>query len=192
LRILESQHGDDHDSDVSTQANHNPDSVLFTHDRLYKHNLVRINYTTYDIRRSQDVVNTSTSHNNIMTLAHTDNGENSDPFRYARVLGVYHANVVYTGPGMVGYEPRRMEFLWVRWYQRVRTTGWRWDAYKLDRIKFLPVAAEDAFGFINPLDVLRACHVIPAFARGRLHADGVGLSRCAMDASDWEMYYLNP
>ena len=127
-----------------------------------------------------------------MVFANADHAdENSHPFRYAQVLGVYHANVVYIGPGMDGYEPHQMEFLWVRWYQQMHTTRSCWMSHRLDRLQFLPVAAEDAFGFVDPSDILRACHVIPAFARGKLHQDGIGMSRCARDASDWTTYYLN-
>ena len=174
------------------QTENCPDKVLFKHDHIYLHHILRINYTTYDVRRSQDVVNASTLHCNVMVLAE----ENADqdpsqfhPFRYARVLGVYHVNVVYMGPGIVGYEPRRMEFLRVRWYRAVGVIGWR--DYKLDCIRFPPLADEDAFGFIDPSDVLRACHIIPSFARGKTHSDGRGLSLCARDSSDWAVYYVN-
>ncbi|KIM74574.1 hypothetical protein PILCRDRAFT_14341 [Piloderma croceum F 1598] len=78
-----------------------PNSVLFLYDRMYEHNLLRINYTTYDVRRSQDAVNASTSHYNIMMLnkpANDNDSDNDYPFKYARVLGTYHVNVVYVGP----------------------------------------------------------------------------------------------
>ena len=45
------------------------EQVYIAADRLYKHNLMRINYTTYDVRRAQDIVNPSTFHCNIMLLA---------------------------------------------------------------------------------------------------------------------------
>lgn len=112
------------------------------------------------------------------------------PFNYARVLGVYHVNAVYIGPGMVDYQPHRLEFLWVRWLQPIEPAFRGWDARKLDRVRFLPVAGEDAFGFVNPLDVLRGCHIIPRFAKGRLHDDGKGLSPCAGDSIDWAQYYV--
>jgi hypothetical protein len=169
-----------------------PDSVLIKHDRLYKHSIMRINYTTYDVRRSQDVVKASTSHFNIMVLADRDDGQfssNFHPFRYARVLGVYHVNVVYIGPGMVDYHPRRMEILWVRWYQSVGSSVQ--NAFKLHLIRFLPVADAEAFGFVDPLDIVRGCHIIPAFAKGKRHVDGRGLSRYAADSSDWNAYYVN-
>jgi hypothetical protein len=179
---------------LHAHAEHNPGDVLFKHDRMYAHNILRINYTTYDVRRSQDVVNASTSHCNVMILADRadrDDDRDTNRFRYARILGVYHINVVYIGPGMVDYQPRRMEFLWVRWYQNLGTTSTAWRECKLDSIRFLPVADEDAFGFINPSDVLRGCHVIPSFARGKAHPDGRGLSLCARNSLDWAAYYVN-
>jgi len=140
---------------------------------------MRINYTTYDVRRAQDVINPSTSHCNIMVLADaSEDGHSSSDhrFRYAQVLGVYHANIVYVGPGMLDRQPRRLEFLWVRWYRTVNTINAGWAARKLDRVQFASMSDNDAFGFVDPSDVLRSCHIIPAFVRGRLHADGKGLS----------------
>jgi hypothetical protein len=113
------------------------------------------------------------------------------PFRYARVLGTYHVNVVYVGPGMLDYQPRRMEFLWVRWYQHSGVAPVCWNAQTLDRIHFAPMAADDAFGFVDPSIVLRSCHIIPAFATKMLHTDGKGMSFCARDSSDWAEYYVN-
>jgi len=171
-----------------------PDSILLKHDRMYTHNIMRINYTTYDLRRSRDVVNPSTSHCNIMVLADGDNDQSSThPFHYGRVLGVYHVNVVYVGPGMIDYQPRRMEVLWVQWYEgeATRSLNAGWKTCKLDRIHFSPMADRDSFGFIDPSDVLRSCHVVPSFVKGKLHADGQGLSFCAGDSSDWAAYYVN-
>jgi hypothetical protein len=173
-----------------------PNSILLKHDRMYQHSFIRTNYTTYDVRRAQDAVNASTAHNNIMVLADLGNecdstSDQDHPFRYARILGVYHVNVVYVGPGMLDYQPHRMEFLWVRWYRNVGVKLTGWNNRKLDRIRFPSMTEDDAFGFIDPSDVLRSCHIIPAFARGKLHIDGKGLSHCARDSSDWVEYYVN-
>jgi len=138
-------------------------------------------------------VNPSTSHCNIMVVAEPgDNDEpltSGHPFRYGRVLGVYHVNVVYVGPGMVDYQPHRMEFLWVRWYGKAGKIRTGWEAKKLDRIRFFPVTNDDGFGFVDPSDILRSCHIVPAFARGLLHSDGRGLSSCARDSSEWVEYF---
>jgi hypothetical protein len=173
-------------------SNINHDSILFKHDRLYRHSLLRINYTTYDVRRSQDVVHTSTSHCNIMMLAAPSSADTSSshPFRYGRVLGVYHANIVYVGPGMVNYQSQRFEFLWVRWYRVIKTPSTGWTARKLDCVQFPPLSNDDSFGFVDPSDVLRACHIIPRFSKGEVHEDGKGLSLCAKDSLDWKQYYV--
>ncbi|KAF8838017.1 hypothetical protein BDN67DRAFT_908198, partial [Paxillus ammoniavirescens] len=60
------------------------------------HNLFRINYMTYDVRRAQDTVNPCTNHRDIC---------------YACVLGIYHANMIYIGPGHKDYQPRQIKFL---------------------------------------------------------------------------------
>lgn len=168
-----------------------PDSILFKHDRMYKHNVIRINYTTYDVRRSQDVANPSTSHCNIMVLTNAHDEQDPHPFNYARILGLYHVNVVYVGPGMVDYQPRRLDFLWVRWYRRMGMVRAGWDVRKLDRVHFPPMTDDGAFAFIDPADVMRCCHIVPAFSRGKAHVSGKGLSLCARDSSDWVAYYVN-
>ena len=174
-------------------TNENDGQVLFRHDRIYQHSTMRINFTTYDVRRAQDVVNPSTSHCNVMLLNNDDDSEAlpacSD--KYARVLGIYHVNAVYVGHGMTDYQPRRMEFIWARWYRQVEPTRSGWRTRRLDRVQFLPTADDDAFGFIDPSQVLRGCHLIPAFNKGKAHADGKGLSVCAQDAKDWRQYYVN-
>jgi hypothetical protein len=71
------------------------------------------------------------------------------------------------------------------------TTSPHWHDCEFDCIHFPPVTDKDAFGFIDPSDVLRACHVIPSFARGKVHLDGRGSSRCAHDSLDWAAYYVN-
>ena len=180
-------------SEANTTGNTNQsdcDSVYLKNDRIYLHKLVRIQYTTYDVRREQDVVNPSTPHRDIMLLATTSDNDVDHPFLYARVLGIYHANVTYTGDGTQSYQARRFEFLWVRWY-RYQGQNVRWRDLKLDILSFPPVTSEDAFGFVDPGNVLRACHIIPAFSRGKKYPDGVGMSRSANDSQDWSGYFVN-
>jgi len=167
------------------------DSVFFKNDRMYRHNIAKFNYTTYDVRRAQDVINPGTSHRDVMLLAKNTDTSSDHHFLYARVLGIYHVNVIYTGEGMLDYDARRVEFLWVRWFDYDGSRCIRWDDLKLDRIFFPPMATESAFGFVDPRDVLRSCHVIPAFASGKVHVDGVGLSHVAKDEQDWTRYYIN-
>ena len=143
--------------------------------------------------RGQDIINCGTPHYNVMLLSSlTSDSESSSKCRYlyARVLGAYHANVTYTGPGMLDYKPRRIDFLWVRWYQVQRAGTISWKNSELPMVSFPPLASDTAFGFIDPSDVLRACHIIPAFASGQTHEDGVGVSSHARDRDDYHAYYV--
>lgn len=169
-------------------------SVFFKHDRIYSHKIFRVNYTAYDVRRAQDVLNPDTSHCNIMVFNREHNIDISSsnmPFLYGRILGVYHANIVYTGPGSLGYQPERIDFLWVRWYEQVDASRTGWSARKLDRLRFTPVSVDGAFGFLDPSAVLRACHIIPVFRHGKRYEGGKGMSFQGRDSDDWKEYYIS-
>ena len=167
------------------QLNH----VLFKGNRIYQHRLLCINYTTYDLQRDFDSINPRTDHRDIMLLSNSD--ANAHPFSYARVLGIFHANTMYTGPGSRDFQSRRIKFLWVRWFEVLQDHISGWEQHALDMVRFLPMADTDAFGFVDPADVLRGCHIIPSFADGPLHLDGIARSRCAGDSDDWKRYYVN-
>ena len=176
-----------------------PGSVLIRNDRMYRHKVIHFNYTTYDVRRAQDVVNPNTSHANIMVLARDSNigdgGSQNHQFWYARVLGIYHVNAVYVGPGMVDYTPKKLDFLWVRWYryEGAELGELGRPAQRLHQLSFPPMRDDDAFGFLDPADVLRSCHIIPAFAKDRRHPNNrhsEGQSGCAGDSKDWNRYYV--
>jgi len=169
-------------------------SIIIKDNRMYLHKLARFYNTTYDVRRSEDVINPGTSHRDVMLLSDplARNDFPTHPFLYARVLGIYHVNVVYSGPGMLNYEAMRFDFLWVRWFQvctNPATAGW--EASRLDRVSFPPVAETDVFGFINPEHVLRGCYLSPVFSEGKRHPDGHGLSKIAKDGQEWKDYYVN-
>lgn len=152
---------------------------------------MRINYTSYDVRRNQETVNPRTSHRDIMVLADVDS-DSDDPYMYARIIGIYHVNVIYTGTRVIDCRPRTIQFLWVRWYERDPTAiagGWKNSA--LSRLRFPPMADAGSFGFLDPADVLRAAHIVPAFAAGlRYSEDDDGMSPHSRDAGDWNSYYV--
>ena len=92
-------------------------SLYFKSNHIYLHKLAWIQYMTYGVKRELDVINPTMPHQDIMLLATTLNNDVDHPFLYSHVLGIYHANIVYTGDGVQSYQARRFEFLWVRWYQ---------------------------------------------------------------------------
>ena len=97
--------------------------------------------------------------------------ESAHPFLYARVLGIFHANVIYTGQGAQDYLPRCVEFLWVRWFEAADMPA-GWEHAALDCLRFVPMTQDDVYGFVDPTDVIRACHLIPAFSKGKIHPNG--------------------
>lgn len=174
--------------------------IVIKDNRVFKHKLARFYHTTYDVRRSEDIINPRTSHCNIMLLSNLKlnaNDQNSldglatHPFLYGRVIGIYHVNVVYIGPGMKDYKPIRFDFLHVRWFQVDTAQTQGWTSLRLDCLSFPPMAGLDSFSFVDPTLVLRSCHLIPAFSLGKRYPDGIGLSAMSRDSTDWKHYYVN-
>ncbi|KJA21107.1 hypothetical protein HYPSUDRAFT_141225, partial [Hypholoma sublateritium FD-334 SS-4] len=180
-------------------------TVIVKDSRVYQHKLARFYHTTYDVRRSEDIINPRTSHCNIMLLSDLASKEENcidatttHPFLYGRVIGIYHVNVVYTGPGMKGYEAMRFDFLHVRWLQLIVTPAegsrcrpHRQSSLRMDCLSFPPMANRGSFSFVDPALVLRSCHLIPMFSVGKSHSDGIGLSKMSGDEDDWNGYYVN-
>ncbi|KAF7974005.1 hypothetical protein HWV62_13627 [Athelia sp. TMB] len=176
----------------TTQSSGGRNRIIFKRNRIYRHSLLRVNYTTYDVRRDQDTINGQSLRHNVMVLNCSDNVPSPGvAYRYARVLGTYHANVILSGSRMVDYTGVRMDFLWVRWYEQVDSSKTGWKTQKLDRLRFPPMANQDSFGFLDPADVLHGCHIIPVFAKGKRHSSGKGMSFRAKDSDDWNEYYIN-
>ncbi|RDX49140.1 hypothetical protein OH76DRAFT_1351220 [Lentinus brumalis] len=135
-------------------------------EQLYWHDVVRLNWTSYDLQRSQDAVNPR-NHADIMLLAHNTGEADAHPYLYARVVRVFHINVrLYDSP-MASFE--RMDVLFVRWFRIDPSVPGGLQQKRLHRVEFVPHGGEEeACGFVNPVDVVRGCHIIAAFAHGRV------------------------
>jgi len=129
-----------------------------------------------------------------MLLAdHADGSAGSSTFHhflYARVLGAYHVNVIYTGPEIREYKARRFDFLWVRWFEVVEPASSGWGNSTLDLVRFPPMHHNDSFGFVDLGDVLHGCHILLAFAKGTWQTNVVSVSHCAKDGKDYKLYYV--
>ncbi|KAJ7191438.1 hypothetical protein GGX14DRAFT_600708, partial [Mycena pura] len=161
LRRIEGRTYDGNDGAVQYTPVQLDDILIENRQKLYTHATMRVNYTTYDRQRDQDMVNLRTR-SNVMVLSCDDPEVDPHPYWYAKVLQIFHADV-----RLRGYPPRRMEFLWVRWYTRDTDHRSGWDARRLHRFQFLPHTDPEAFGFLDPNDVVRGAHLIPAFYHGR-------------------------
>jgi len=158
---------------------------------IYRHKVLRINYTTYDLRRAQDSLNPHT-HSDIMVLSHKD-AENPHPYWYARIIRIFHVDVRYHGLEIPDHAAKRIDLLWVRWFARHTHSKCGWAVRRLPRVGFYPQDDPNAFGFIDPDDVVRTVHLIPAFRFGRTTALlPPSIARCKSDNDeDWDWYYMN-
>lgn len=169
-----------------------PTRVCVDNHRIFYHKLMRVKFTTYDVRRDEDVIHLDSECCNIMVPNPAFKDDQSlPPYLYARVLGIYHGMVYYAGEMAQGIpspfpKPIRIEFLWVRWYETVPTVDG--ERFALNRIHFPAITSADSTSFIDPSIVLRAAHIIPRFSSGKAHLTGQGLSKFARDGTDWCQY----
>jgi hypothetical protein len=151
-----------------------------------------VNYTTYDVRRDQDSMNPR-NHCNIMVTSR-ETGPNAHPYWYARVLGIFHARVIHTGPAATNRSIQHVEFLWVRWFGTETGHRYGFKVARLPKIGFVDEKDDLAFGFLDPSLVLRGCHLIPAFINGRTSALLTTIhtaARAPGESDDWAAFYVN-
>lgn len=166
--------------------------LVLKKDRIYTHQIMRIKYTTYDTRRDEDIIHLDTAQCNIMLLnpQYSRSTPSQHPFRYGKVIAICHADVGYVGDiCRTGsqFTHHRIEFLWVRWY-RVHPAS---TAFRLDQAELMSPDEPGSHNFIDPLQVLRATHMIPCYRLGKRYPEGRGKSEIWKDGSDWERYYVN-
>jgi hypothetical protein len=168
--LLARQNNIPYDGDEHAFSDEQRDSITFVGNRMYKHDVIRVNYTTYDMRRAQDSINVRT-HPYLMTLAHEDEEEGTTwhPYWYAKVLGIFHVVVRRSGY----METERMEFLWVHWFGRDPDHEGGFDSRRLYCIGLTDGEDPTSYGFLDPSDVLRSVHLIPAFSPNQIDQEMV-------------------
>jgi hypothetical protein len=126
-------------------------------------------------------------------MVYPGSSENSDTqsssYWYARVIGIFHAQVAFGETN----QSQQMDFLWVRWFQVDEDSPFSMKKKRLPRVSFVDGNEPCAFGFVDPADVVRAVHLIPAFNLGRTKKI-MGESQLARKGSDkgkdWKKYYV--
>lgn len=143
------------------------DRVTILRNKIYRHKVMRVNYTTYDMRRDQDSINPRT-HPFVMTLS-PNTTPGSHPYWYARVVGIFHLDVLYKPASDTPPALHRVDILWVRWldYDTSRPGGF--EHRRLHRVRFVSThsGSSPAFGFLDPGTVIRGAHLLPVFHSGR-------------------------
>ncbi|TFK69161.1 hypothetical protein BDN72DRAFT_878592 [Pluteus cervinus] len=163
--------------------------VFIKNNVIYEHATASFNFTTYDVRREREGVNTNRRLQgdrircDVMLPAPEESSRNR--FWYARVLGIFHLEVSISGVEGV----QNVDFLWVRWFRTNPLHPYGPSTLRLEQVEFLPMDDPDAFGFLHPSLIIRPCHVIPAFTHGR-RVDLSVPSRGHEGRGDWEKYYI--
>ncbi|KAF9465232.1 hypothetical protein BDZ94DRAFT_1281476 [Collybia nuda] len=182
----------DFDGDEAIFTNEERNSICILEDRIYSSKILRVNYTTYDMRRGQDTMNPCT-HCDVMVLSR-ETGPKVHPFWYAHVLGVFHARVLHTGPQSQSHSIQHMEFLWVRWFGIEPGYAYGPSKARLPKVGFVPEDDPNAFGFLDPSLVLRGCHLVPAFTNGRtsdlLTTQAPSAAQPPNETDDWTNFFV--
>lgn len=169
-----------------THEEHN--SVIIPNNTIYSVQTMQVYYTTYDLRREYDTINPRT-HADVIVLS----GEMTPrhPYWYARTLGIYHVETWLNdgGPPV----KQHLELLWVRWLAPLQEHRSGMKHARLPKVVFVEEADPDAFGFLDPNQIVRGTHLIPAFASGRGISSlrhGKSWSRPGGELDDWEAFYV--
>ena len=114
------------------------------------------------------------------------------------MIGIFHTQLLYQDPETQKiHGPEKIEFLWVRWFGHDLPYHRGWVAKRLHCIGFIPDVDDpdmpEPFSFLDPKDVIRGIHLIPAFAHGHT-ADLLTPSivhQPEENNEDWLYYYVN-
>lgn len=125
-----------------------------------------------------------------------DNEPDPHPYWYGRIIEVFHAEIVHSGleSNPVHRRPTKMEFIWMRWLAHDTFHPSGFAARRLHRVAFVPDDSDTpAFGFVNPDEMIRAVHLIPAFALGRTNnLLGASIARHTSEKDeDWVAFDVN-
>ncbi len=170
-------------------------TIHISGEMIYRCRTMRINYMTYDVMRDGDIIHPK-MYPDIMVKS-PETGPAAQPYWYARVIGIFHAYVSSTHPDVVGKMLHPMDFLWVRWF------GMEPGPYRhgfqhthLPKIGFVQSLDYYTFTFLDPAQVIRGVHLIPAFSEERtssLLPVTKSLARILKpdEQDDWVNFYVN-
>ena len=178
---------DEYDGNEQVFTSEERNTVHFVNNlnRVFQLKCFQLNYTTYDIRHEQDMLHPG--HGAFIMMLSQEDGPDAHPFWYAQVLSTFFIAVNHRGVD------KMMEILWVRWFGVMPGHKWGIKKAHLPQIGFVP-DSPGAFRFLDPMLVLCACHLIPAFAEGctdSLLPHGPSVARENGDLDDWKAYYVN-
>ncbi|KAI0038029.1 hypothetical protein FA95DRAFT_1478129, partial [Auriscalpium vulgare] len=144
-------------------------TIFIARNRMHLHKVLRINYTTYDCRREQDSINPRT-HPHIVLLSPDDPDDPAfHPFLYAQVHLIFHVEFRHIPAQSQATDVQRLDIAWVEWLMLDKSIPCGFEARRLPVVGPLKPESPNAFGFVDPNDVLRAVHIMPGFMYGTRH-----------------------
>ncbi|KAG9014300.1 hypothetical protein FRB90_005422 [Tulasnella sp. 427] len=175
------------DGEEGSFSDEERDHVIIVNNLLYEHSKIRINYTTYNIQRDYDIINPSIPSRSFIMVKTPDTEKTR--FWYARVLRIYHLQVVHRSSGVA--TAQTMEVLWIRWLGEDPEYTGGLTRRRLERVGYVP-DGDGAFGFVDPALVIRGAHLIPAFTFGKTLDLLPKSNYWDTEDGDWVNYYVNP
>ncbi|KAF7426603.1 hypothetical protein PC9H_008972 [Pleurotus ostreatus] len=163
--------------------------VVIANDRLYLRKVLHVNYTSYDGRRCRDSLNPGKNSDFITASNEDDGAADQHPLWYGRLVQIFHATVHH--PRL--REPQEVDFLWVRWFGRDLSFRAGFSKRRLYRIGFVALDDDAAFTFVNPVDIIRAVHILPAFHYGLTQVDEISPVADATETKNqgkWQFFYV--
>ncbi|KAK0492585.1 hypothetical protein EDD18DRAFT_1108960 [Armillaria luteobubalina] len=118
-------------------------------DRIFRHKILRINYTTYDVRRDQDSINPRTR-SDIMVLANDLEAETTHPYSYGSFM-LTSATMTHMVTVTMRIDSHRSGFA----------------AKRPHHVGFVDGRDPGAFGFLDPDDIIWAVHLLPVYRLGQ-------------------------
>ncbi|KAG2139105.1 uncharacterized protein EDB93DRAFT_1253173 [Suillus bovinus] len=164
-------------------------SVIIPNNTIYSVQTMQIYYTMYDLRCKYDTINPRT-YGDVMVVS--EETAPSHPYWYAHILGIYHMEMWINVDGEQPIK-QHLEVLWVQWLAPLRNHQSGMKHTRLPKVAFVDESDLDAFGFLDPGQVVRGAHLIPAFASGRGSSSlryGQSLGHPGGEPDDWEVYYV--
>jgi len=172
-------------------------TICISGNQVYRCRTMQINYTTYDVRRDGDVINPQVSPD--IMVNSPEIGLEAQPYWYARIIGIFHAYILTTHLDVPvgGRILRLMDFLWVCWFG-MEPSPYRHRFYHacLPKIGFVELSDNYTFTFLDPAQVIRGAHIIPAFSNKCISAllpvtRSVACVLNPDEEDDWVNFYVN-
>jgi hypothetical protein len=128
--------GLEYDGDECEFTTAERNEVIITRNEIYSHQRLHVNYTSYDLQRGQDSLNPRTTAYFMVLGCENEDIPNPHPYWYGRIIKIFHAVIIHTGPQSHSTKPKVMEFLWVRWLGRDMEIDYQegWTTRRLPRI----------------------------------------------------------